>query len=791
MANVSSRAFLLAEALSLVSGLWTGPAQAAAPRIEYEPVATWSREEHAPSQPAERLYLAVRLNAQERGVFEFRRSGSTLMASDATLRKIGLAAPAAGDTEERALTDIAGLLTNLNEALQAVDLTAHPDLLAAPPVAMNQSRRTTAAATSATGMVLNYDAYAGGGGGTADASGLFALRAFSGRTVLETTGLGQWRRSGAQDRTRAIRLDTTLSHVWPDRKLRLHLGDFITGSTGWSRPTRLGGLQIGTDFSLQPYLPTAPMPAFMGSAALPSQVELFVDGVKRWDGEVAAGRFTVGTGPGRIDGQGKAQLVMTDILGRVSTQEFTFYETTRLLRKDLTEWSAAIGAPRLEYGDLSLAYADEPVASGSWRRGMTDRLTLEAHGEASVHAASAGMGAAWLLGMMGELRGSFAASTGSDLGWQWTLGYSWRAGNFHFSADLRRASRSFADISSRWGGGPPLAIDNVQIGYSNRDLGALSVGYLGLQQADDRRSRIALLNWSRPFTRALTINASLRQNIDKHADRGAFISLSLTPGANRYASLGLQSQGSGLVYTGSFQQNAPIEGGIGWRADLLGTSGSWKGQAQVNWLGDYGEAQARVEAMPGSRFFQAGLSGSLAMLDGTVYASRRIEDGFALVSTGEATDVPVLVHNRVVGKSGSDGRLLVTQLRAFEENAIAIDPAALDQDYAVGEIDAVAVPSDRAGVHIAFAVRRIHSAIATITDRSGRFVPAGASASIEGRDEPATIGFDGLLYLENPPAGARVVVDLGPGAGCAVQLPEIIPPGMQSSLGALICEMTP
>ncbi len=639
-------------------------------------------------------------------------------------------------------------------------------------------------------MVLNYDVYAGGGGGTADASGLFALRAFTGRTVLETTGLGQWHRSGAQDRARTIWLDTTLSHVWPDRKLRLQLGDFITGSLGWSRSTRLAGLQIGTDFSLQPYLPTAPLPAFKGSAALPSQVELFIDGVKRWDGEVAAGRFTVGAGPGRIDGQGKAQLVMTDILGRISSQEFTFYETTRLLRKGLTEWSAAIGAPRLGYGDLSFAYAGDPVVSGSWRRGMTDRLTLEAHGEAAPYAASAGMGAAWL-GTMGELRGSFTASTGSSISWQWTLGYSWRAGNFHFSADLRRASRSFADISSRWGGGPPLAIDNVQIGYSSYVLGALSLGYLGLQQADDTRSRIALVNWSRPLTRALTINASLRQNIDKQTDRGAFISLSLTPGANRHASLGLQSQGDGLIYTGSFQQNAPIEGGVGWRADLMGASGSWKGQAQLNWLGDHGEAQARVEAMPGSRLFQAGFSGSLAMLDGAVFPSRRIEDGFALVSTGDATDVPVLVHNRVVGKSGSDGRLLVTQLRAFEENAIAMDPAALDQDYTVGDIGAVAVPSDRAGVHVAFAVRKIHSAIATITDASGRFVPAGASARIEGRDEPATIGFDGLLYLESPPASARVTVELGTGATCAFRLPTTIPPGIQSRLGTFVCETAP
>jgi len=338
MANVSPRAFRLAEFLLLMGGLSTGSAQADTPRIAYEPVASWSIDKGTQPYLGERLYLAVRLNAQERGVFEFHRIGAQLAASEETLRGIGLALPPANDAGERQLAGIVGLQTQLNEALQTLDLSAGADLLSAPIVAVNPQQHRSATAASTSGLVLNYDVHAGGGGGTADASGLFALRTFSGRTVLESTGLAQWQRTGGHDRTRMIRLDTTLSRVWPEQGLRLSLGDFITGTPGWSRPTRLAGLQIGTDFSLQPYLPTAPMPAFMGTAALPSQVELFVDGIRRWEGDVAAGRFTVGAGPGRIDGRGTAQLVVTDILGRVSTQEFTFYETPRLLRKDLSEW---------------------------------------------------------------------------------------------------------------------------------------------------------------------------------------------------------------------------------------------------------------------------------------------------------------------------------------------------------------------------------------------------------------------------------------------------------------------
>jgi outer membrane usher protein len=787
MVKVSYRAFRLAEALLMIAGLRAETALADTPRIASEPVATWVSDADILTSAPERLFLAVRLNAQDRGVFEFVRTGQSLSASADTLRRIGLALPRENDPAKQALDGIAGLKTQLDESLQELDLAAPPSLLAAPPVAVNQLQYPVITSGSTTGLVVNYDLYSGADPGSADASGLLALRAFAGRTVLETTGIADWRRIGRQENVRAIRLDTSLSHVWPEQGLRMTFGDFITGSLAWSRPTRLGGIQVGTDFALQPYMPTAPMPAFMGTAALPSQVELFIDGVKRWDGEVSPGRFSVGAGPGRTDGQGKAQLVLTDILGRVSTQEFTFYETPSLLRKGLTQWSVAAGTVRLEYGDASFAYADEPVLSGSWRRGMTDRLTFEAHGEVAPNMAVGGIGVTWLMGPMGVISGSLALGTGRSTGQQWTLGYSLRSGNFYLSAELRRASAGFGDIASRWGPGPALAIDNLQFGYSRRQLGALSLGYLRLRQADDMRWRFATLNWSRPLTRQLTITANLRQNLDQRTDRAAFVSIGFTPGANRHASLGMQSQNGARSYTGSFQQNAPLEGGLGWRADLIGAPDRWQGQAQVNWLGDHGEAQARAAFFPGGQSFHAGLSGSLALMEGAVFASRRIDDGFALVTTGEAAGVPVLVHNRQVGKSGKDGRLLVTQLRAFEENAIAIDPTALSEDYSVGTVNAKAIPSDRSGVRITFPVRKVHSGIATVTDRLGNYIPTGAPARIEGIEQPAVIGFDGTLYVEEPPLGARVTIEQANGL-CAFRLPSVIPSGVQYRLGTFVCE---
>lgn len=59
----------------------------------------------------------------------------------------------------------------------------------------------------------------------------------------------------------------------------------------------LGGLQIGSNFDLQPYMTTTPLPAFFGSATLPSAVELYVNGLKQYSGEVPAGPFELNTAP--------------------------------------------------------------------------------------------------------------------------------------------------------------------------------------------------------------------------------------------------------------------------------------------------------------------------------------------------------------------------------------------------------------------------------------------------------------------------------------------------------------
>ena len=83
---------------------------------------------------------------------------------------------------------------------------------------------------------------------------------------------------------------------------------------------------------------TFPVPAFLGQAALPSTIDLYVDGLRQYSSQAPAGPFQLDSMP-IVNGAGNAQVVVTDALGRQQTYDFSFYTSNQLLRAGLSDWS--------------------------------------------------------------------------------------------------------------------------------------------------------------------------------------------------------------------------------------------------------------------------------------------------------------------------------------------------------------------------------------------------------------------------------------------------------------------
>ena len=699
------------------------------------------------------LYLEVTLNGvATTRIAHVDERGGVLFVRASTLRALGFVLPAeAGDPLR--LVDLAGVDVDYDSVHQRLAITAPLSLLDVKTKQLNAPSTPAARASSSPGLLLDYDVYATAGGGNGSIAASTELRAFAGGVgVFDSTAIARYYQlpgSGWHDD--AVRLDSNWQFAFPESMLRLTVGDALTGALDWTRATRIGGISFGTDFALQPYRVTTPLPAFFGAATLPSAIDLYIDGIRQYSGHVDPGPFQLNAIP-TLNGIGSAQIVMTDALGRSSTLNLPLYATHQLLQTGLADWSVDLGVVRENYGLTSIDYASDPMASASLRYGVSDHFTVEAHSEGSAGLANAGAGGVLLLGTVGGvLSGSFARSSGrGDSGSQMGLGYSWTNNRFNFSVDSLRTQGDYRDVAARYGLAPPRISDRAAASVATPGNGSFGVNLLRQQYPQQPALRYAGAFWSNTWGGRLSLNLGVNQNLDDAHDRSLFASVSFTPDNRRTYAASLQRTRGDTSASVQASQPIPGDGGFGWRAVAQGGDASNGGAAEASWLGNQGQLTVGVNALSDSRYGYADANGALVLMGGHVFAARHIDDAFAVVSTDGVAGVPVHLENRAIGDTDADGLLLVTRLNAYQRNQVSIDPMSLPANVRVDRVDAAITPSDRAGVVVRFGMAPRRAASLLLIDAAGKPIALGSSVRVAGKSgTSALVGFDGVVYIDD------------------------------------------
>lgn len=736
------------------------------------------------------LYLDVTLNGTPRGLLPFTESAGQLRADPAVLRQLGFGAR--GDAPVP-LEQISGVVVRYDAAMQTLALEVPLEQLDLPTTELGQARETTPVASASPGALLNYDVYASQNEDAGNLALTAEARVFGmGRGVLRSSQLLRTYQEGDGGgwRGESVRLDSRWELDFPDQALTLTVGDFFSGFVDWSRPVRMGGIQIGRNYGLQPYRVLTPTPSFLGEAVVPSTVELYVDGLRQYNGEVPVGPFQLGAQPG-ISGTGNAQVVITDAYGRMQTLDFSFYGTQQLLAEGLSDWSAGIGRMRRDYGIRSFSYDDATVGSATWRRGVSNRFTAELHAEGGGGVASAGAGGWWQLGQAGVLNASYARSRGDGRdGGQWSLGYSWNNRVFNVNAATLRTHGDFQDLGSLQGARPPDVTDQLTAGASLGRLGSLSASYLRLSYPDGYDRRYASVFWNRTFSERWSAYASFNQNLDESADRSIYLSVSASLGRNRQSNLAMQRNGDRNLYTVDVSQPVPgdgSQGGYGWRVQARHGDDGTGGLAEVGWLNRVGRYSAGAARQGDSTFAYANASGSLVWMGGHVFAAREVPDAFAVVSTDGVAGVPVRLENRPIGVTDRNGLLLVTPLLSWQRNRLSIDTLDLPADLRAERVDTQVTPRQSAGLGVSFGLRRTRAITLVLHDAQGQPLAAGSQVRLPDQ-RSATVGYDGEVYLEDLPTRARLEVDTADGR-CVVEVPLASAAGSAPvRLGPLRCQ---
>lgn len=719
-----------------------------------------SAQDSGPGETPVQLYLEVSLAGQATGAIVPVRQlpGGRLLVEVQSLREAGLDTSRLGidALSEVELGTVPGLRFAFDPARQALDLRLEDRLREATVLRSGREANAEEGSVSP-GVVLNYDLY-GRFGGQRALSALSEARWFSARGVFSTSGHATL----YGGKRRYVRYDTAWIRSDPRTMSTLQLGDFVTPALNWSRSYRMAGVEWRKNFELRPDLLTFPVAAIEGSAVVPSNVSLYVNGVQQMTRDIQDGPFVV-DGITGLNGAGQATLVTRDALGRSVSRTVPLYVDTRLLAKGLTDFALSAGVLRRDYGLESFRYAGSPAATASMRHGVTDSLTLEGHVEAGRSLANAGVGGLLRLGMAGVVSGALSASAGAHRGTQAQLGYQYISQRFALDLQSTRASSGYGDLGSLEKQAVSRAGDRASLAWSQSWLGSLSASYIRYEVPKQGATRLASLAWSRALGFGAYLSVSAWRDLDRPAARGAMASLSIALGSRVSGSVsgGRQNGAAGRVATLS---RAPdFEGGIGW-ALQSGAAGQQRfDQAQLQYLGAKGMVNAGAQRTAGTSTGSVGVSGSLVAMDGALVAARQVGNAFALVSTG-MPDVPVLQENRLIGRTDGGGRILVPNLIPYSSNLLAIDTAGLPADMRVRSSGMRVAPQALAGVLASFPVERYRAATVIVHDAAGRPIAAGTPVAVAGSGAATVAGYDGIVFVDGLAARTRLRVGTGAAA---------------------------
>lgn len=632
---------------------------------------------------------------------------------------------------------------------------------------------------SGAGMFANYrvhgqrfsDSFAGGT--------YVELGAF-GRPGLLTTTLAT--RHGPGENT-ANRLETTLRRDFVERMQTLTLGDGITDPGSFGSALRFGGVHFEKNFAMRPGLVTAPLLSTGGTAVVPSTVDVFVNNQRVLSRDVQPGPFVIDELPA-VTGTGELRMVVRDATGREQVIQQAFYSSPQLLAAGLSQYAVSLGAVRRDFGQRSFAYG-ATAGSGTYRRGLTDAITLEGHGE-FLQREAFGLGGqlAARIGSLGVL--DFTAAYGGgddDQGSLVGLGFERGGAHGSFGMQVAQASRGF-----RRAGDPvdPALRQKLRAsmhaGFDVGVFGSSAVALARHSQHDGSATDSVSLMHAVQFGRNTTLRFTAQRTTGAVRATSFFLGFTRTFD-NRLLSVGAETFGRGREerLRATYSKSAPMGEGHGWRVGA-----SQDGSYEAMWRQRFAAAEIEVQALRNFGYDGQSIqaSGGLSWMADRINLSRHVHGSFAVVEVGGLPDIPVYLENRLVARTDADGKAVLPNLLAWHANRVSIDPDDLPLDVSLGTRALAVRPGYRGGVMVKFPVDRGSQAVFRLLLPGGDAVPVGAEVRINGGSFPVAMG--GFTYVTTLTHGTGGVAQW-PGGRCSFRV-EPPPAGDPlPDMGEIVC----
>ena len=567
-----------------------------------------------------------------------------------------------------------------------------------------------------------------------------------------------------------------------EKQIRLEAGDLRAPIAGLQTTMNIAGLSAYKNFDTKPYEEYRSNPSQQFELEAPARVRVYMNGQFVREFRLRPGRYRLTDLPLRSAGGNDVQL---DILyDSGETRQFTFsaFYDFELLQKGISDWGFSAG-PTSRFLDGQRRYdTGDIAASGYYRLGLSDRLTLGINSQINNDVFIAG-GEALLATQLGTF-GVFNAVSQAD-------GLTGNAVNalYRWNGADRRKQQTF-DLLARWEDdsyreqNDPFSETqyewDVSARYSaevgNDDRISLSSGWRR-RRLDNVEEFSHTATYSRRFRKG-TLSANVRYD-----DGGEFEGLSA---GISYAI----SFGKGSAFAGHDTRNQASRasyiynpgrgtGALGYDIALSQQSRIEDLRAGIDYTGNRFEARAEHfigNRQPGQSFGNESMTSvfggtGIVYADGRAALSRPVYDSFAMVEANKGAEDFELAADPIgdvlgtdwgfTAKSSSLGPAVVPDLQSYYLRSISVSapdaPTGVSFDGNTFDL----LPTYRSGFRLKVGSDRNVSAVSRLIDTDGKPVSfaSGYVMRDDGEIAPMFTNGGGVFYISELRAGQKVVIE--------------------------------
>ena len=706
--------------------------------------------------------LRVVLNQEDKGEFfvNVTDDGDFLVRIE-DLKKMGLSeirgeVLALEGEEFVSLKSMEGVKTVFDEKKLVLELTADPQLLEKRVFTLRYPRQAKVYYPKDMAAFLNYNlAYYARDSFAYDSTVLTDQLGFRVGDFLFLSDSSYSQRKG--EGGEFVRLMSNITYDRKEDLKRIVVGDFFASSGELGSTLNMGGLSFSKNYNINPYFIKYPEIGFSGLASLPSEVEVYRDGVLIRKERVSPGGFDLRDIPTYI-GAGSAEVVLKDPFGREQRIQLPYYFTDTLLKKGLHEYSYNIGFLREDYGVVSNRYNDFAFL-GFHRCGISDSLTAGMGVEASRRVFNLGLSSIFSVPwQLGVINGSVAwsDSKGRRDGIGGSVSYLYQGRNLSFNLLLRGFTRDYSNISIETVQDRTKYEASVGASYFSSTLGSLSLGFDATKKYNGLDAKSLLASYSRKITDRSNVIASFKRDLENRINEFN-ISINYYFNYGITASAGYQRTDGNSTERIQVLKNLPLGEGFGGRAAFEANQAEPRNfnnyDLQLQYNAKYGQYGAEFMSTNRAETYSFNAAGGLTFIKESLNFSRPIQDSFALAKVGDLKGVRVFLNNQEIGRTGNSGKILIPNLGSYYENQILINDKDIPMEYTLSEVMKYVSPPFRSGSYIEFGATKIQGFTGTLKVKVGQEIKPleyiEFKLMVEGKELLSPTGKGGEIYLEN------------------------------------------